>query len=100
MKTRDRRRYLVLCVHPEEVELRPVRVFEELRRVVARLHGEHGLSLTSLSLVYEEPLIVRCSHRYVDLVRSGVAALREVDGRRCMVHVAKCSGTLRRALRS
>ena len=100
MKTKDRRRYLVLCVHSEGAEINPAQVYEELRRMVARLHGEQGLSLTSLSLVYEEPLIVRCSHRYVDLVRSGVAALREVDGRRCMVHVAKCSGTLRRALRS
>jgi len=66
---------------------------------VVKLHGEQGLSLTSLTLVCEEPLVVKCSHRYVDLVRSGVAVIRQVEGRKCMVHVARCSGSLRKALR-
>ncbi|MEM4699454.1 MAG: Rpp14/Pop5 family protein [Candidatus Nezhaarchaeales archaeon] len=95
-KARDRRRYLALCVHSEAEGLRPVDVFEELKRVVARLHGEQGLSLCSLALVSEDPLVVRCSHRYVHLARSGVAALKEVGGRACMAHVSKCSGTLRK----
>lgn len=97
---RDRRRYLVLCVHSEGPEPRAKSIFEELKRAVAELHGKQGLSLTLLTLTCEEPLIVRCSHRYVDLVRAGVAMLRQVEGRECMVHVARCSGSLKKALES
>ncbi|MCX8204127.1 MAG: Rpp14/Pop5 family protein [Candidatus Nezhaarchaeota archaeon] len=98
-RVKDRRRYLVLCIHSEVEGLKPSEVFEELKKVVARLHGEQGLSLCSLSLASENPLVVRCSHRYVPLVRSGVVALREVRGRVCMAHVVKCTGTLKKALR-
>lgn len=100
MKAEGRRRYLVLCVHSEAGRLEPKQVFEEVRRWVGRLHGEQGLSLSSLALSSEDPLIVRCSSRYVDLVRSAAAALREVGGLACMVHVAKASGTLKRALKA
>lgn len=98
MGARDRRRYLVICVHAEGERPKPSEVFEGLRRMVARLHGEQGLSLCSLALASEDPLVVRCSHRYVALVRSGVAALREAGGRACMAHVIKCSGTLKKAI--
>ena len=100
MKAEGRRRYLVLCVHPEAGRPEPRQVFEEVRRWVGRLHGEQGLSLSSLALASEDPLIVRCSSRYVDMVRAAVAALREVGGLACMVHVAKASGTLKRAMRA
>lgn len=97
-RAKDRRRYLALCIHSDAEDLKPADVFEELKKAVARLYGEHGLSLCSLSLVSEDPLVVRCSHKYMHLARSGVAALKEVGGRTCMAHVAKCSGTLRKLM--
>ncbi len=99
MRVKERQRYLRLCVHSSSAPLNPRSVFKEVEEWVERLYGRLGLSQASLSLASESPLVVKCSHRCVDMVRAAVAMIDEVDGLECMIHVEAVSGTLRKILK-
>ncbi len=64
-----------------------------------QLFGEYGASQTSLSLIgYDkknEVMVVRCSHKALDMVRASIAAVMEIDRIKVAIHVIAVSGTLR-----
>ena len=67
--------------------------------MVYQLFGEFGASQTGLSLVRgdgeREVVVVRCSHKALDMVRAAVAAVTEINGKRAVVRVVAVSGTLK-----
>jgi len=67
--------------------------------MVYQLFGEFGASQTALSLVKCDDkkgvVIVRCSHKALDLVKAAVAAVTEINGRCAVIRVVAVSGTLK-----
>lgn len=67
--------------------------------MVYQLFGEFGASQTGLSLVkYDDEkdvVVVRCSHKALDMVRAAVATVTEVNGKRSVIRVVAISGTLK-----
>jgi RNase P/RNase MRP subunit POP5 len=66
---------------------------------VAKLYGEYGASLTSLSLidydVEKKTGIIRTSLVTVNLVRASLASITSVAGKDAAVHVLAVSGTIK-----
>jgi RNase P/RNase MRP subunit POP5 len=66
---------------------------------VAKLYGEYGASLTSLSLIgYDEERktgVIRTSLVAVNVVRASLASITSVAGREVAVHVLAVSGTIK-----
>jgi len=94
---RLRRRYLALKAEDDQF-FYGRDLMDALWSMVYQLFGEFGASQTGLSKVkWDEEkgvLIVRCSHKALDMVRAAVAAVTEIDGKRAIIHVVGVSGTL------
>lgn len=67
--------------------------------MVYQLFGEFGASQTALALVkYDKEnkvVIVRCSHKALDMIRTAVAAVTKVSGECAAIHMIAVSGTLK-----
>jgi ribonuclease P/MRP protein subunit POP5 len=67
--------------------------------MVYQLFGEFGASQTVLSFVKWDDekgvLVVRCSHKALDMVRAAAALVTEIDGKRAVIRVFGVSGTLK-----
>jgi ribonuclease P/MRP protein subunit POP5 len=93
-----KRRYLALKVVSEQpVDERDV--MDAVWKAVLQLFGEYGASQANLSLIDCNPekscVIVRCSHKALDMVRASVASITEINGKPAAIHVPGVSGTLR-----
>ncbi len=93
-----RRRYLALkseCT--QSFDKRDV--MDAIWGMVYQLFGELGASRASLSSVkgfeVEGVMVVRCSHRTLDMVRAAVAAVTEINGKSAVIRVVGVSGTLK-----
>jgi ribonuclease P/MRP protein subunit POP5 len=66
---------------------------------VAKLYGEYGASLTSLSLIdYDaenKTGVIRTSLATVNLVRASLASITSMAGKEATVHVLAVSGTIK-----
>ncbi len=66
---------------------------------VYRLFGEFGASQTGLSWMdwdrEREVLVVKCSHKALDMVRAAVAAVTEINEERAVIRVVAVSGTIK-----
>jgi ribonuclease P/MRP protein subunit POP5 len=95
---RVKRRYLGLKVVGEQL-VDGRNVMDAIWKAVLQLFGEYGASQVNLSLVDSNPekscVIVRCSHKALDMVRASVASITEIDGKPAAIHVLGVSGTLR-----
>ncbi len=93
-----RRRYLALKVESEQ-PLDKKKVMNAVWSMLYQLFGEVGASQTGLFLIdwndEEEVLVVRCSHKALDMMRAVVAAITAVDGKRAVLRTIGVSGTLR-----
>jgi len=67
--------------------------------MVYQLFGEFGASQTGLYKIRWDDekriLVVRCSHKALEMVRAAVAAVTMINGRSCALHVVAVSGTLK-----
>jgi RNase P/RNase MRP subunit POP5 len=66
---------------------------------VYKLFGEVGASQTALNKIAWEDekkiLIVRCSHKMLEMVKAAVAAVTVIDEKDCAIRVLAISGTLK-----
>jgi RNase P/RNase MRP subunit POP5 len=74
-------------------------VMDAIWSTVYQLFGEVGASQTALYKVAWEDekkiLIVRCSHKMLEMVKAAVAAVTVIDEKNCAVRVLAISGTLK-----
>ena len=67
--------------------------------MVYQLFGEVGASKTALYKVAWEDeqkiLIIRCSHKMLEMAKTAVAAVMVIDGKDCALRVLAISGTLK-----
>jgi RNase P/RNase MRP subunit POP5 len=66
---------------------------------VTRLYGEHGASLTSLTLIdYDmerKVAVIRTALVALGMVRAAVASILSIAGKEAAVHVVAVSGTIK-----
>jgi RNase P/RNase MRP subunit POP5 len=66
---------------------------------VSKLFGEYGASQASLNFIsYDETkrlLVIRASHKTVEMVRTALASMTHVGAKSVALHVLAVSGTLR-----
>jgi RNase P/RNase MRP subunit POP5 len=95
---RVKRRYLALQVDSDGAPSRK-EFMDTVWNSVAKLYGEHGSSLTSLSLIdydLERRMgIIRTSLVTVNLVRASLASITSIAGKDAAVHVLAVSGTIK-----
>lgn len=100
---RIRWRYMVFeIISQEELDIDKNALSEALIRSIKELWGLRGLMETSARLVYYDKMmkrgLIRCKHRYLHIVRSSLASIRELDGVKVIIRVIKVTGTRKRAL--
>ncbi len=98
-----RRRYLLFQTYPESSRFRENAIYRAVQSSLLYLVGAYGLSLANLSLrVYDEGGcigILRCSHKYVDMVKAALVYITEIEGKPASFRVIRTSGTIK-SLRS
>ena len=74
-------------------------VMDAIWSMVYQLFGEIGASQTALNKIAWEDekkiLIVRCSHKMLEMVKAAVATVTVVDEKGCAIRVLAISGTLK-----
>jgi len=74
-------------------------VMDAIWSMVYQLFGEIGASQTALhKIAWEDEkkiLIVRCSHKMLEMVKAAVAAVTMIDEKDCAIRVLAISGTLK-----
>ena len=94
-----KRRYLLFQIYPASNRFRGGDTYRAIQNSILTLFGAYGLSLANPSLrVYEEGRcvgILRCSHKYVDMVKAAFVYIREIDGRPASFRVIRTSGTIK-----
>ena len=95
---RVKRRYLALQIDSDGAPSRK-EFMDTVWSSVARLYGEYGASLTSLSLIdydLEKKIgVIRTSLVTVNMVRASLASITSVAGKDTAVHVLAVSGTIK-----
>jgi RNase P/RNase MRP subunit POP5 len=66
---------------------------------VTKLYGEHGASLTSLSLINydgeKKTAVIRTSLATLNMVRASIATITSVADKEAAVHITAVSGTIK-----
>lgn len=93
-----RRRYL--AVRAESVQsVDEEAVWNAIWDKVYQLFGEFGASQTALTMLYydckSKVLILRCSHKALDLTKAAITSVTEIDREPAALHVFGVSGTLK-----
>jgi len=93
-------RYLIFHLHtPSNPKTENVK--NTLKRHLRSFLGIYGLSRAPLKfMMYDEVNklgIIRCPHNTVVTIRAALALLNNVDGQSASIHIAKSTGTLRKA---
>jgi len=95
---RVKRRYLAFQIDSDGAPSRK-EFMDTVWSAVAKLYGEYGASLTSLSLIdYDaenKTGVIRTSLATVNLVRASLASILSVVGKEATVHVLAVSGTIK-----
>ncbi len=97
-----RRRYLALKFVGEQSVSRED-VMKTIWDAIIQLFGEYGASQTDLILIKYNPernyVIIRCSHKALELVKASIASITEINGKPAAFHIQKVSGTLKTLLK-
>jgi RNase P/RNase MRP subunit POP5 len=97
-----RRRYLALKLVSKQSVSRED-LMDAVWDAVVQLFGEYGASKTGLTLIRYDPeenfVVIRCSHKALEMVRTSIASITEITGRRAAVHIERVSGTLKALLK-
>lgn len=98
MPLRKRKRYLALKVL-SETPPRAKDVKRTIWNAVLQLFGEYGASQTNLALIeYDSEkfqAILRCSHEALDMVKTSIASVTDMNEKSAAIHVLDVSGTLK-----
>ena len=93
-----KRRYLALQLDSDGVPT-PKEFIDAVWSAVTRLFGEHGASLTGLTLIdynaEKKTAVIRTALATVDIVRTSLASITSVANREAAVHVVAVSGTIK-----
>ena len=97
MLKRVKRRYLLVAVDCG-VKCSSSEFMDAVWGSVSKLFGEHGCSKVGLSLIsfddVRQVAVLRVALAGVELVRTALACVTEVNGKPAAIHVLKVSGTL------
>jgi RNase P/RNase MRP subunit POP5 len=95
---RVKRRYLALQLDSDDLPTGK-EFIDTVWSAVTKLHGEHGASLTSLSLINydmeKKTAVIRTSLATLNMVRASIATITSVAGEEAAVHVTAVSGTIK-----
>jgi RNase P/RNase MRP subunit POP5 len=95
---RVKRRYLTLQLDSDGLPTGK-EFIDAVWSAVTKLYGEHGASLTSLSLIdYDmetKTAVIRTSLATLNMTRASIAAITSVAGKEAAVHVIAVSGTIK-----
>jgi RNase P/RNase MRP subunit POP5 len=93
-----KRRYLAIETDSQET-FSSHELMDAVWSAVSRLFGEYGASQTGLSFIgYDETerlLVMRASHKTVEMVRTALASITQVGNKPVALHVLAVSGTVR-----
>lgn len=93
-----KRRYLALQVDSDGAPA-PKEFMDAVWSAVTKLYGEHGASLTGLTLIdynaEKKTAVIRTALATVDIVRTSLASITSVANREATVHVLAVSGTIK-----
>jgi RNase P/RNase MRP subunit POP5 len=93
-----KRRYLALQVDSDGAPA-PKEFMDAVWSAVTKLYGEHGASLTGLTLIdynaEKKTAVIRTALATVDIVRTSLASITSVANREAAVHVLAVSGTIK-----
>ncbi|UCF58642.1 MAG: Rpp14/Pop5 family protein [Candidatus Bathyarchaeota archaeon] len=66
---------------------------------ILKLFGEYGASQVNLALIEYAPqksyAVVRCLHKALEMVKTSIASITEINGKPVVVHIVGVSGTLK-----
>jgi RNase P/RNase MRP subunit POP5 len=95
---RFKRRYLTLQLDSDGLPTGK-EFIDAVWSAVTKLYGEHGASLTSLSLIdydmEKKTAVIRTSLATLNMTRASIAATTSVAGKEAAVHVIAVSGTIK-----
>ena len=95
---RVKRRYLALQLDSDGLPTGK-ELIDAVWGAVTKLYGEHGASLTSLSLinydVEKKTAVIRTSLATINTVRASIATITMVAGKEAAIHVTAVSGTIK-----
>lgn len=95
---RVKRRYLALQLDSDGLPSRK-EFIDAVWGAVTKLYGEHGASLTSLTLISydleKKTAVVRTSLSTLNLVRASLATITSIADNEAAVHVTAVSGTIK-----
>jgi RNase P/RNase MRP subunit POP5 len=95
---RVKRRYLTLQLDSDGLPTGK-EFIDAVWSAVTKLYGEHGASLTSLSLIdydmEKKTAVIRTSLATLNMTRASIAAITSVAGKEAAVHVIAVSGTIK-----
>lgn len=93
-----KRRYLALQLDSDGAPA-PKEFIDAVWSAVTKLYGEHGASLTGLTLIdynaEKKTAVIRTALATVDIVRTSLASITSVANREAAVHVLAVSGTIK-----
>ncbi|RLF07913.1 MAG: hypothetical protein DRJ60_01600 [Thermoprotei archaeon] len=93
-------RYLIFHLHtPSNPRIESIK--NALKKHLRSFLGVQGLSRAPFKLImYDEHNklgIIRCPHNAVTIIRAALALLDSIDGESASIHIAKSTGTLKKA---
>ena len=95
---RVKRRYLALQLDSDGLPTGK-EFIDAVWSAVTKLYGEHGASLTSLSLIdydmEKKTAVIRTSLATLNMTRASIAAITSVAGKEAALHVIAVSGTIK-----
>ena len=98
MLKKVKRRYLALTIDSPETCCANDFV-DAVWESVAKLYGEHGCSIVSMSLISfdseKKCAVLRAGHTNLEMVRTALASITKISCKPAAVHVLRISGTLR-----
>ena len=95
MDTKERQRYLLIKIITEG-DIEEQQLIRAIWRNISALYGEYGTSRTGLWLMeYEKKYaILRTNTEALQMVRTSLAVMHQIEGNNCILVVEGVSGTI------
>ena len=99
---RGRKRYIVFRVHSDE-RLGFLNIRGAVWSSLENWLGEQDLALANIRIIKNlwnsktQTGFIRCDHRYVDLIKTGLALIHQIGDERVIFQTLRVSGTIKSA---
>jgi RNase P/RNase MRP subunit POP5 len=96
MESKERQRYLLIRIITEG-DIEEQQLIRSIWRNISSLYGEYGTSRTGLWLIeYEKNKygILRTNTEALQMVRTSLAVMRQIEGTNCILVIEGVSGTI------